>query len=285
MRANSGKLHEGEDYFTQPQPFRSLPVELFAEIPRHRLYTSIDSLSVYQYLNRGTCRPFWRISGPTGAEIPGGIKESDLTDTYPSGTLVKEERFAAFTRLYLNDVLFRRVPQEVPADIPRLGAIPGLDYRDMALATFNPILVETAALALVADLGLTPDIGVGKGMDVIDVRARAATPDGRLDIELAAGALERLRAIGVRASDKLQRTLREDGVLDIQCKAAHRDHVPEGILYFGFRREGEGEGETDTLLAPALAQALDRPPFDDESSAVRRFVAMQAEVLRGAWWR
>jgi hypothetical protein len=273
------------DLRLKERAFRTLPVELVDQVERHRLYTSIDSLSVYQYLNRGTCRPFWRISGPTGANIPEEIQPSGPTATYLSGGLAAETRFAAFARLYLNEILVRRVPQKVPANLPHLGALRNLDYRALALATFNPILVETAALALVADLGLTPDIGVGKGMDVIDVRARAATPDGRLDPALAERALHRLRATGVNASPKLTGTLLDHGVLDIQCKAAHRDHVSEGILYFGFQREDKCNRETDTLLVPALQAALDREPFADPGSALRRFVAMQAEVLRGAWWR
>jgi hypothetical protein len=265
-------------------PFRVLPVKLAASVRRNGTYTSVDSLASYQYLIRGTCRPLWRASGPTGSEVPWDIEKHRQNQVPRCQRVGKEEPFGAFVRLYLNELLHRHAKLPAEADGARLGnhATDLTSARNIVMATLNPILVETAALAFVQDLGLTPDIGVGKSKDVVDVRARAAAPDGTRDRERAAEVWMRLKALeaplpSLELSEVLRHNLVENGTLDIQCKAADRDAKVAGILYFGFK--GEEATGPDLLLLnhiDALLASGSWPHLD-------RFLAMQARILRGEW--
>ena len=267
------------------EQFRTLPVKLLAEVERRTLYTSIDSLAVYQYLNRGTCRPLWRISGPTGAELRFAPAPPD--DVYRHGNLSLEEPFAAFVRLYLGGILRRECPQQF-GEQPFLGEVDS----DLTVNTMNPILVETAALAFCQDLGLTPDIGVGKGKDVVDIRARAAGSEGLLDLVIADRAAKDLAAALALADcpdhARVVSRLRLEGVLDIQCKAGQPerslgDGVDFGrVLHFGFFNEEYAKKRTVLFLRrlPVVSTARG---VSDRTSALGRFLAMQEQVLRGRW--
>jgi len=263
------------------KPFRVLPVRLVAEVPRDAIYTSVDSLASYQYLIRGTCRPLWRATGPTAAAHHPEVLRQQQPKVPRCERIGGEVPFAAFVRLYLNELLHRhgKVPE---LQNPRLGdfAVDAESAAKVVMATLNPILVETAALAFVQDLGLTPDIGVGKGKDVIDVRARAAGPDGSFNEKLAEGAWATLQALNLKtaAGDHVLRDrLLKRGVLDIQCKAADRKANADGVLYFGFKGPGH-DGLTAILL-----NDLDTLLSTGEWPNLRRFLAMQARILVGEW--
>lgn len=263
------------------KPFRVLPVRLVAEVPRDAIYTSVDSLASYQYLIRGTCRPLWRASGPTAASHHSEVLRQQQTRIPRCERIGGEEPFAAFVRLYLNELLHRYGPATGVTN-PRLGdfAVDLDSARSIVMATLNPILVETAALAFVQDLGLTPDIGVGKGKDVIDVRARAAGPDGSFDKKIAEDAWATLQALNLKTADgdnTLRDRLLNRGVLDIQCKAADRKANADGVLYFGFR--GAGHDGLAAILLNDLEALLGTGAWPN----LRRFLAMQARILLGEW--
>lgn len=258
---------------------RTLPVDLIGKIRRNRLYTSIDSLSVYRYLNQGTCRPLWRIKGPSAAMLPSVITPTELSETHVEGSGRQETPFGAFARLYLNDVL-NTLPGARATTYRGIKDLCGVDYGALVLATLNPILVETAALAFCQDLGLTPDIGVGKGIDVVDIRARAVRADGTFCERTASTALDRLRASKVVPSDALREALLTHGVLDIQCKAVDRVGGGNGVLYFGYRDVRQG---TDELLVPQLREVVSTAESRPSESHLRRFLGMQGAILRGEW--
>ncbi len=280
-----GRVEEPPAAATDPSPFRVLPVEPVAAVPRDAIYTSVDSLASYQYLIRGTCRPLWRATGPTAAEPHPGVKGAMQDTVARCERLQNEEPFAAFVRLYLNELLHRHGRSEVRAlELARLSdhAIDDTSALRIVLATMNPILVETAALAFVLDLELTPDIGVGKGKDVIDVRARASKADGTIDTDLAERVTKKLDAIAVRMGDlrlsqELRNNLMKRGVLDIQCKAADRAAEVKGVLYFGFK--GKGAEGPDLLLLNDIDVLLAAGDWPN----LRRFLAMQAQILLGTW--
>ena len=282
MRAEFGPAKGEAKAEVKPQYFRTLPVRLLARIPRISLYTSIDSLASYQYLIRGTCRPLWRATGPTAAEHHPGVLGAKQPRIRPCDRVGGEEAFGAFIRLYLNDLLARHLPDAVHARLS--DHVTDLaSARAVVMATMNPILVETAALAFVQDLGLTPDIGVGKGKDVIDVRARAADRDGLRDTAIAAAAWRRLVSLqqagpGFQLSEGLQSRLLGCGTLDIQCKAAGGGAAKD-VLYFGFK--APEQDVENLLLLPALDRLLAASPED--WPALSRFLAMQAQILLGKW--
>lgn len=271
------------DQDDEQRGFRTLPVKRVLSVDRRELYTSIDTLAVYQYLNRGTCRPLWRINGPPGATLHG-VPLNPPDDVYSHGKLSQEQPFAAFVRLYLNGLL--KVKPNLTSMKP--------DYENLVLNTLNPILVETAALAIVRDLGLTPDIGVGKGKDDIDVRARAVANGGGRDLGLARKAAQRLSEIvcttaGVtKPSPELRevtKRLADSGILDIQCKAGGSKAASSSILFFGHFTESEQEGKA-VLLAKNLRAAsnqLDHGSNSKAGSELSRFLGLQQMMLQGTW--
>jgi hypothetical protein len=276
------ELFQGGD---RPTIFKTLPVRKIATIPRSSLYTSVDSLSVYQALNRGTCRRLWRTKGPTDGVLPDAVvsraqggAQGGIT-SWGGSHLGVEEPFAAFVRLYLNEVIARATTEPVYAE--RMAREPKLadvaqelgerGFRLLALATMNPILVETAAFYLCLDLGLLPDVGVGKGFEGVDIRARFEP--GR------AWHAERLASLrstpGVRVTDACVEAARAAGCLQVQCKASEKKGVGSTLLYFGYG--SRGERHPNTVFLPDLDRLLDGPEWRD--GLLARFVNMQAAIL------
>jgi hypothetical protein len=292
-------------------PVRFLPVEMVARIPRQELFTSVDSISVYRNLNSNTCTSLRTVTGtdprvevrtapeefgtldwplPDSAGSPSHLRRLEARTNGLS--LPDEKPFGQFLRLYLNSMVVRRWTNAQPPVLARLDA----RMSDALLpAVLNPILVETAALALVRDVGLTPDIGVGKGMDVVDVRARAVGRNGTVDPQVAAFAADTLSEILTQCGESLPAHqawlahLRAHGVLDIQCKAAGDKIVAsrEGVLFVGYPpaeksvRMRSGERSPPALSVTALARWAQRP--EQQERELSRFFAMQAAVLRGDW--
>jgi hypothetical protein len=262
--------------------FKTLPAAKVAAVPRRDLYASIDSLAVYQFLNRGTCRPIWRIEGPTEAAMPPLIAKQFQASVRGRNKQGEETKYAAFVRLYLNSTLHRALGQAVPPRLPHLAGQPTLasfwpsmtaqDRQLLVLATANPILVETAALYFCLDLGLIADIGSGKGIDVIDVRARAESQQAA---NRAEELLRHLQAYEIVISEAVRNRLRTEWVLEIQCKAADRNLARQDIIYFGYRRTAKSE--IDTAPMARLARAFTRNPW--RQGLLKRFLAMQERIV------
>jgi hypothetical protein len=151
--------------------FKTLPAKILASVPRRELYASIDSLAVYQFLNRGTCRPIWRIKGPTEAAMPEEIARHRQESV--RGTRDAETKFGTFVRLYFTAALRHTLSQNRLTVPPRLesqttlaSVFPKLSAKDrqmLVLSTLNPILVETAALYFCLDLGVMPTLVQERG--------------------------------------------------------------------------------------------------------------------------
>jgi hypothetical protein len=264
--------------------FKTLTSKRLVAIPRRELYASIDSLAVYQFLNRGTCRPIWRINGPTEAALPERIaaqRQQTILGMSGSG----ETNFATFVRLYLNSVLWHRVtqdrlatPKSIKGQLRLVSLLPELSRKDrrvLVLSTLNPILVETAALYFCLDLGLVADIGTGKGIDVIDIRARA---ESKRAANQAVEWLTELSSEEIQVNNAVRETLRKDQVLELQCKAAHDDLVSrDNLLYFGYRRKQNRSLQANTISLPELLSAFGRKPW--RGGLLQRFVKLQAKVL------
>ncbi len=258
---------------------KTLPAVEVATVARRELYASIDSLAVYQYLNRGTCRPIWRIAGPTEAAMPDLIAKQSQPSVRGHD---EETKYATFVRLYLNSVLQRAFGETTPLGLRHFSRQPTLasywpslsplDRQLLVLATANPILVETAALYFCLDLGLVADIGSGKGIDVIDVRARA---ESQKSADLAAQLLQELEKDGIVINEAIRKRLRVERVLEIQCKAADRKVDSENIIYFGYRRLAKSE--TNTVPITRLAQSFKRDPW--RNGLLKRFLSMQERLV------
>jgi|GEM_PF-4505664 len=261
-------------------PFRVIPVTPIASISRHEVYTSIDSLGSYQYLIRGTCRPLWRAKGPDAAAMPVEIV-SECQKVVPRCERVGEEQpFGAFVRMYFDLILSKRGKLPPVSSQPRLeGIFQSAELtQSLVLATLNPLLVETAAQALIEDLGLTADIGVSKGKDVVDIRGRASSSTGKIDRKVAAEAFAKLKDLGVKATTALSEKLLSGGTLDIQCKAADRKATASGVLHFGFFKDGQSN-RVDVLPFTLLIDSIGAKKLPRLS----RFIDMQKELIRGGW--
>lgn len=262
--------------------FKTLPVVKVASVPRRELYASIDSLSVYQYLNRGTCRPIWRISGPTEVEMPDNIAIQSQASIRGRVLQGEETKYATFVRMYLNSALHKALGHTLPSRLPNLAwqptlsslwlLMPAQERQKLVLATANPILVETAALYFCLDLGLIADIGSGKGIDVIDVRARA---ESQQSADRASGFLLALKNDGIVISEGVLQRLRSERVLEIQCKAADQEVDTQNIVYFGYRRGTKSK--TNTVPMTLLAKVFERDPW--RQGLLNRFLAMQELII------
>jgi hypothetical protein len=256
--------------------FKTLPVTKLGSVQRSELYTSIDSLRVYSFLNRGTCRPLWPISGTGTGHVVDAITQRRQQFVRWNGD--DETSFGVFVRLYLNAVLRRTLDNRWPdgwANEEQLGNVllQEEERLKLTLHTFNPILVETAALYFCLDLGLIGDIGTGKGIDVIDIRARAES----LEVaRTAADSLECLRQRGVTAgiaAGSVIGRLREERVLELQCKAADRAIGRNDILYFGY-----GGGQAGAAISVSdLGSVINVEPW--HHGYLGRFVNMQKSIL------
>jgi hypothetical protein len=264
--------------------FKTLPSRKLVAVPRRELYSSIDSLAVYQSLNRGTCRAIWRIKGPTEAAMPEKIA-AQRQQMILGKSDSEETNFAAFVRLYLNSILQHKLAQQrmqIPGNVNGQLSLASLlrhlspkDRRVLVLSTLNPILVETAALYFCLDLGLVADIGTGKGIDVIDIRARAESKGAA---NQAVEWLTELASEEIQVNDAVRETLRKDQVLELQCKAAHDDLVArDNLLYFGYRRKQNRNLQVNTISLPELLSAFGRKPW--RGGLLQRFVKLQGKVL------
>lgn len=312
FRAHAWKVRTEVTADAEGLPIRMLPVELVATVPRQVLFTSVDSISVYRNLNSNTCTSLRTATGTDPTEIRGGVGDWE-GDQWPLSTmddgqlgrlpetgddavlkLPKEKAFGQFLRLYLNEVITPYWIGRRPA--PVVPVLPRTAMDALLPRVLNPILVETAALALLRDVGLTPDIGVGKGMDIVDIRARAVGQNGLKDPNRAGVAADRLRAVLEQCGEPLAphaswlEKLRLHGVLDVQCKAA-ADKLGasrKDILFVGYPRvdrpkvrKSKKQEPPPTLSVMALARWA--APGASEDSELSRFFAMQAAVLRGDW--
>ncbi|XZE56702.1 hypothetical protein SH139x_002827 [Planctomycetaceae bacterium SH139] len=261
--------------------FKTLPVKLIAKVSRSKLHTSIDSLSVYQFLNRGTCRPIWRIVGPTGpglSEMMKPITLPRISENWPhhSG---EEKPFGALVRLYFNDLLSRYASDDWRQKLqsePRLSNFTK-DWstnkkKNLVWLSMNPILVETAAFYFCLDLGLLPDVGVGKGLDVVDIRARLpdrVTPQQICDV---------LSKIPVQLSEGLRNRIYEERVLEIQCKASQKSIDRDlKMLRFGYWLKAN---TPDTVHLPTLHRWLNESAIEATPEKwLSQFINMQVTQL------
>jgi hypothetical protein len=206
-------------------------------IPRDTLYLSVDSLSVYRYLNQGTCRPINSI----GITDRDGYK--DLADLL--GDLVDKDEtpYGAFMRLYLDGLCGKLDSAFCNILNDRTKAA------RLILATLNPILFETLAFYLCLDLGLIPETANGKGLDVIDVRARGKTEKSM------ESAIARLKQLEVKLHADLENSMKTNHSISIQCKAYSGDNA-QGNDFLMFRRGDSTSVNYNVLLSSKLLEIL-----------------------------
>lgn len=235
-----------------------LEVSIEHVFPRDSLYLSVDSLSVFQYLNRGTCRPIDRI-GTTDKEGYEDLKAL-LGPIINAG----ETPYGAFMRLYLD-----RLRGDEDARFESILAS-CQSSAELVLATLNPILFETLAFYLCLDLGLVPEAANGKGLDVIDVRARSK-PNRSMQTAVA-----RLKTLGVELHTDLAKTMEENHSLSIKCKAYSGENAG-GNDFLMFRRGKSKSRKTNELFSCDLINILGS---ESRFQNINQFIASQSQTMR-----
>jgi hypothetical protein len=198
----------------------------------------------------------------------------------------QETPFACFVRLYLNEVLVKDckpwLKRRLASEDTLSTRVPEAKQHDVVAASMNPILVETAAYYFCLDLGLVdghtcllPDVGVGKGLDVIDVRARVRSATTQTKQEIVRRLSSVLHAdVDATALRATSSALLGPGVLELQCKAAKKGvEAGAGVVYFG---EG-GDGKRPTVVVSKLVETAASNPADWPLLAA--FFEMQVENI------
>lgn len=229
---------------------KALPVRLERRVERVLLPACIDSLSVYQSLNRGT----FRFLGPTNPKLltpgllPRLLAPEPVPLRLPGEQSWTETPFACFVRKYLDWCLDASMPES-------FASVYGLDPADAALlatATMSPSQLEVAASMLVQALGMTLDAGVGKGLDVIDVRAsvRHHIYEPNYPARLASLKNRLAQLMGTPVDLPVLRALDSTGTLVIQCKnfVQSTDSQPHPHLVF-FTPTGPPGGRCITMAS------------------------------------
>ena len=97
--------------------------------------------------------------------------------------------------------------------------MPKTELAKTALSVLNPAQLETAVMHLCRDLGLTIDVGFGKGLDVADIKATVRHLPTRERGSRVHHALSILEQTGVKFSSKLKCEIQATSTLRVQCKA------------------------------------------------------------------
>lgn len=228
--------------------WKLLPAKLVASIPRSSLIAPIDSLSVWQSFNRRTFQPMFALNGNSS------YSHLDWLNSVPSlapmkigrEELLQEGLFGKIIRLYLDARLansnthFDRLSKD--------------ELTKTVFAMLNPAQVETIALHLCNDIRITADVGMGKGLDVADVKGtvRHLIPVNR-ELRIR-DAIAKLEATGVRFSEKLRTSIEATSSIRFQCKARSTD-TSEDLGTVLLIEPGTNDKERrDTLFLESLAK-------------------------------
>lgn len=237
------------DHFFKTGGWKLIPTSLANSLPRENILAPIDSLSVWQSFNRKTFQPMFTLKGN---EYLG---QSDWLDQFPSlaplqiseTETLTEGRFGKLIRLYLN--------AKCNGEKSPFSKIAEEQLIKTSFAILNPAQVETLAMHLCSDLGLTVDVGLGKGLDVADVKATVRHLDQAKKEKIIDGTIKKLNSIGVSFSEKLLQSFKGTATLRIQCKARPVNHSANlGSVLLIAPRNGN-ESKVDTLFLDSLASA------------------------------
>jgi len=219
IRKSYGKYSSQEylDYIHGPMGFKFLPATPERTILRGEVYAAVDSLSVWQAFSRRTFQPIFEMY--TGSPLSGLEWLKGIPDLAPMklssapGDELLETPHGKFVRLYLNQ-LTGRASENIFSNLSDADMISTL------VGSLNPAQVETAAMLMCLDLGLTIDVGVGKGLDVADSRATVRHLDKAKGDLILTAAIQRLQDRGVRFSTVLLEQISMSRTLRIQCTAS-----------------------------------------------------------------
>jgi hypothetical protein len=288
------KIEDALTYLSEIKLTKSeiLPVSKEFETHRGNLLAPVDSLSVYRYLNQGTFRPIFRCG--EDMKFPNFFETE--TEYLPPITIIKkiktrteshkltETGFGKFIRIYLNDLIDLH-NGEINSHDSYFKKLSKDKIYSIIASVLNPAQVETLAYHLSLDLGLIPDVGLGKGLDVADVKASCRHFPKEKSNKIISSAINKLESLKVTFSTDLESIISNTKTIRIQCKARKSSTKNEGTLYLTKNFNDVESGEKDTLYINTLIkEALELDGYKDSAfglSNVKSFFELLYYDLTG----
>ncbi|PJZ76309.1 hypothetical protein [Leptospira neocaledonica] len=241
-----GRFHEYHTLNTLPEKFKKikqddldnfnlwnfLPVVLKNSINRSLLPSSIDSLSVYQYLNRGTFRPIFRLSKYKDKLIFSNDIENDrfeftVKNHHKKDIKLIETKYSRILRFYFDAIV--KKGKDFKQDLKRIFSNFSLQEKNQILsALFSPAQVETMAMLLIQDIGFTADIGIGKGLDFVDIKGSLRH---REEIIIEKNLSKLTKYSLVKLNQLTLNKIISEKTINIQCKAKPHSDLLSDLLY------------------------------------------------------
>jgi hypothetical protein len=261
-------LGEGDSDELYP---KILPVKHLLDIERHELLPTVNSLSVHQWLNRGTFRNYSSIGRTTDSAFdwPKGFLE--IKDTEDN-----ETNFGCFVRRYLDYLYDKKNNKLSGNEIEDYMNVNSDEVAELFWKTLNPSQVETLGALLAIDLGFCLEIGPAKALDVIDIQAKIPRDDinGEEKIE---DAISDLNKLGCDLSENIKKCISSNMVLKIQCKADNsQPDLPDDVILLKPIRDNSGSKNVLSVqqIADNIKATVDTP---SDSKNVKGWISLMRE--------
>lgn len=228
--------------------WKLLPAKLLASIPRSSLVAPIDSLSVWQSFNRRTFQPMFALKGNTAYSYLEWLNSVPSLSPMKVGNneLLQEGLFGKLVRLYLDARL-----ENSNTHFDKLSLN---ELTKTVFAMLNPAQVETIGLHICNDIRFTADVGMGKGLDVADVKGTVRhliQANRELRIREA---ISKLESAGVNFSEKLRTSIEATSTIRFQCKARQTNSDEDLGTVLLIEPGAINTKKKDTLFLESLAK-------------------------------
>jgi hypothetical protein len=260
------------------QLWNFLPVKFLTSLNRSLLPSSIDSLSVYQYLNRGTFRPLIRLAEYKNKfEFPKLIEDDLYNFTVKTSKKVEETiietKYSRILRFYFDAIFSHK--EKYPTELRNTFSNLTSSEKNLILGVlFNPAQVETMAMLLIQDIGFTADIGIGKGLDFVDIKGSLRHRQ-ETDIKECLAKLSENDLIKFNKStfDKIIK----EKTLNIQCKAESYSEIKNDLIYL--LPESKNSEVENLILIENIIEKMDNPNFKSDFPLLSDWLNLQKYTL------
>ena len=218
-RKNVGGAFEqkGENLAAHLTGGRFLPVTLIAKFSRAGLLPGINSLSVYQYFNRGAFRPLWSADSGKSKALTE-VMALDALNNSINGAYSSTETEAAYGRMlrcYFDCLLSKEKIRIFSESLRPLLKSGKQNSTQIHFLTMSPSQLELLGAMILIDRGFAIDVGYAGSLDHIDVRGRLSHTPSENEVSIL---IEDFQTLGLPIKPKARDLLLETGVLQIQCK-------------------------------------------------------------------
>lgn len=218
-----------------------IPCKVIGSIPRSCFPSFIDSLAVYMYLNIGTFRALNNI----------GDKKSSGLGLFSDRS--QNSEFAELVTRYFNWILSKSNDS-----FAKVNDLTKKQLVKLSLRYMSPAQLETFGSLLLIDLGLTLEIGIGKSLQDVDLRAtfiHRSDADERFNRIVSC-----MQKLGVNLSNAFLKHLQREKTIFIQCKDYDGQNQSEGVLYLC---SNNSSNKVDCLSLEYIAENFESLTLDN----------------------